>query len=194
MRVRRMAAAGFGALGLALAVSAAAWACTAFSASTTLSRAFGAAGDEVMVSGTNFSGSEAAAIHWGSAKGPVLATTRGHVFSVPVTIPADASGDVFYVVAVGFDREGDPIEVAQTFEVTSASAAGPEQPLAAAAVSRDLWLTGQSSQALSDPAAGSEGIGMALGIGLLSAGLVVLAGGATVATVARRRAAASATK
>lgn len=170
---------------LAVGAASVAWACTALVARTILAPASGSPASTVTVSGTNF-GAGPVTIHWNDSTGPVLATTRGPSFAVPVTVPATATNDVFYVVAVGAGSSEDRTEVAQTFEVTAAS--GTVEPAGSPAGPRNLWTAGQPALSFNDAAeAGRGGSPLALGVGLLSVSLVLLGGSATAVVLGRRR-------
>lgn len=90
-----------GSLAVGLSAAALAFACTP-QADIYMDPDTGAAGSRTTVEGIAFVPGAPVEIHWGSASGPLLATATGWKFSVPVTIPADASDGVHYIVAVGY--------------------------------------------------------------------------------------------
>lgn len=59
----------------------------------------GEAGSHVTVSGIEF-GDSPVEIRWNTANGPVLATTTGPRFDIPIRIPSDARPGVYYIVGV----------------------------------------------------------------------------------------------
>ena len=104
-------------------------------------------------------------IHWNSLTGPVLATTTGANFSVPVQVPQVAPG-VYYVVAA--DAAGAS-KMAQAIEITGPVGAPAPAPAPV------LQPANHSSSNL------------VLGAGLLGGGMVALFSGVTVVTLKRRR-------
>lgn len=182
--IRRVLAAGFGLVAVMMIGTAGAMACTAAptmtlkpmtpaaaGASRSTSGGFVASAPAKMVTVNMANGSwatnQAVQIHWNSLNGPVLATTAGPNFSVPVQVPQVTPG-VYYVVAA--DQAGT-IKMAQTLEVT-----GPASAPSPAAL----------------PRVATSGSGnMVLGAGLLGGGLVALFSAAAVVTLRRRKATAT---
>lgn len=186
---RAWAAAGTAAVATMLGGSWA-WACTAApsivsvdplgEASPDAGSGFGLAGSTVRVQGLAVSPGAPVSIRWNATDGPVIgvapATNNGK-FAVAATVPAAAAPGIYYMVA---DLNG--VAVARTaFEVTGPGIAAPAQ-------GGSLWAAAPSAPA---PATGSSASGGAtsgvVGVGLLGGGLVLLFGGATAATLSRRR-------
>lgn len=177
-----------------LCAASVAWACTYQPHIFGLTADAGRPGSVVTVSGQALSGQGQVELHWNSATGQLLAAASPDAsgnYSVPITIPADATPSVYYVVAVS---QGTGI-ARSAFEVTApptgTSTSGPGM---AAVSSTDGWSTGFTQQS-SSPARslsvdtsdqGGTSPALAAGLGLLGGGALVLAG-LGVAAVRRRR-------
>jgi len=186
--LRRVVAGGFGVTVAFLAVTSTAWACTssptmtlvpaapaAVAGSSSGPGAFAAAAPSsavtVKMTGGEWASDQAVQIHWNGLAGPVLATTQGGNFSVPIQVPQVNPG-VYYVTATD---PGGTTRVSQALEVTGpARAAGP------------VPATPRTS-----PAATHGGSDVMLGAGLLGGGLVAVFSVVALTTVGRRRASAS---
>jgi len=191
-----------GAFGGAVAVTCAAsvaWACTYQPRIFGLTAVAGAPGTSVTVSGqAAASQGQQVEIHWNGATGPKLSVATadaGGNFSVPVTIPA-AAPDVYFIVAVA----GTTGVARSAFEVTAPAPAARSSSAAdtGRASQSDAWNGGfsqtrtstSSAASVVDPAAQAGSTpGLAIGLGLLAGGGLVL-GGLGVATARRRRATA----
>ncbi len=190
--IRRTLAVGFGMIAVLLIGAAGAWACTASPTMTLIPANPAAAGTApggansfvgsapgstvtVKMTQGSWASTQAVQIHWNSLTGPVLATTAGGDFSVPVQVPQVGPG-VYYMVAADTTNNAVQTKVAQAIEVT-----GP----AGAAVARSTTPLPQSASH-----AGSGNV--ALGVGLLGGGMVALFSGVTVITLKRRRSSATA--
>lgn len=104
-----------------------AWACVP-AGGLSLSPVKGAAGSQVMASGSGFEAGERVEIRWESRTGPLLATTTGPSFrDVAITIPADASPGDHLISAAGVGEHADHGATAASFEVT-ATEQPPVQP------------------------------------------------------------------
>lgn len=191
MRTRGPIAVASGVVFLVLGAISYAWACTP-SAATTLSAPSGAAEERVTMNGTAFHKGVPVEIRWNSVSGPVLATATGPDFSLPVTIPADAKPDAYYLFAVQHDDRGNVIgRGASTFDVIAgrpgiAAPSVADQPRAGSAASPSSGLDTSPASATDDrlPLLG-------LGAALAAVGAVALFAGFGVVGVRRRHARAS---
>lgn len=99
MKTRKsVLAASFGILATLVVTAAVSWACSA-TGYVGVSPGAAPAGSVVTVSGGGYGVGENVPIRWNGSTGPVLYTATGPNFSVKVTIPANASPDVYYIVA-----------------------------------------------------------------------------------------------
>lgn len=190
---RAVAAFGVGLMSL-VGVASLAWACTAttFVSATPLNpdgtpapsrdgtaAATATPGSFVRVNVANgFSGPTE--VRWNSVNGPLLANGSSS-FSARAQVPAEASPGVYYLVVVARNGSGEVLGKAST-TLAVASPSGP------ANVVPNPW---QPSAPTSST--GGSDLGLMVGAGLLSAGLVALFSGFTVAQVRRRRRAAAST-
>ena len=185
LRVGRMAAVGgLLAMGVSLALSSTAFACTNL-AELNIGPSAGPAGSQVTVTGSAFSSVPAntpVALHWGSINGPVLATITpakgGAIGPQTITIPADATPGSYVIVATqtqvstGQTPWGMPARAG--FTVSGPGGAGAPTPAVANGA-----LTSSSGAS-----GGLIALTVALGIGgLLLFGL----GAATFVSTMRRR-------
>lgn len=120
---RRVMFGTIGVLAVVLASVSLAWACVP-QASLTLSPTSGAAGSTVTAKGSGFTADQPVEIRWGSKTGPVLKTSTGPSFSVPITIPAVAPG-VYYVSAAETGEHSDHSATIAAFRVTAPGAPAP---------------------------------------------------------------------
>ena len=196
----------FGILAMVVSVAAVAWACTGSPPSTTIGPKAAVPNSEVTVSGTNWAVGPVE-IRWNDSTGPVLAQAHGPEFAVPVTVPADAQPDVYYLIAV----QGGPAgvtgtRVAETLEVVpaaiNANGSGSADLLAgspARSASGDLWSAFAVDK--SSPVGGMNELPadrsspnpLGVGLALLGSGAAVLFAALALIEVRRRRALASST-
>lgn len=95
-------------------------------ANMALDQTSGAAGAQVVVSGSAFETDGPVEVRWGSARGPILATATGPSFSTAVTIP-QASPGVYAIIAVGYDSSNVRAGTAPaTYELTGPPAAAAD--------------------------------------------------------------------
>ncbi|MCA1846111.1 MAG: hypothetical protein LC792_23550 [Actinobacteria bacterium] len=194
-RIRRAALAGATAAAGVLGAAGLAFACTA-SAGLRIgkvdpgspdggmrSEQAGPSGTTVGLVGDFFREGTPVEIRWDSAAGPELAEAPGPSFATRVVVPPAEPG-AHAIVAVqrgpAGARDGDGggpvVQRAVAFAVGTPTPAGFRSP----------YATGQGGASAGRLGSGS-GTQMAVGAGLLGAGLVALAGGATAAVVRRRR-------
>ena len=120
---RRICLGGFAVLLFVVAAASLAWACVPQADYFGVSPAAGPPGTDATVTGRGFPEGQFE-IRWDSGQGALLATVNGPEFSVPVRIPAAASG-LHYVTVVGTGVHAAHGTGAAPFEVTGAS---PGQP------------------------------------------------------------------
>jgi hypothetical protein len=163
MTSKKVALAAFCSIAAVLGAAGLAWGCTV-TATMALSSQTGPAGAETVVTAEGLAPGPAT-IHWNSLSSATLAHTTADAegrFTTPVRVPATSAG-IYALVVV--DSKGDVTRSA--FEVT-----GADSPALAPATS-----TGAD-----------RGIpALALGVGVLAAGMVALAVGFAVASTVRRR-------
>lgn len=167
-----------------LASVSAAWACTYQPSLFAPSAVAGPRGTEVTVTGQNALAGRQLEIRWNGVRGDRLAEVAADDtgrFSARVTVPEVAPG-VYYFVAVSEDAG-----IARSaFEVTSSSAAADAAPAPPGVVPTDMWAPRPRAEAPVESRSSTGGL--AVGMGLLSAGIVVLTAGSGVAVMRRRRA------
>lgn len=83
-----------------------AWACSPQAYVNPLSTDTGREGAPLRVSGGSFLSGVPVEIRWNSPAGPLLGTAPGPNFSTTVTVPADATPGVYYVVALARNADG----------------------------------------------------------------------------------------
>lgn len=108
--------AGAGALLLTLAATS--WACAPQMGITPNS---GPPGGWTQVDGEYFADGSLVALHWNSARGPILGMVTGPVFLISVRIPADANPGVYWIVAI--DHGTGSVIVSDHFRVSVPAAA-----------------------------------------------------------------------
>ena len=185
---------GVAALAWILGVAGVAFACTPITsmrvtpagvaatagADKTDSKASAKPGETVTVTVLNgadaFSGG--AEVRWNSMNGPLLATVNQRNFSVPVEVPTQARPGVYYLVVAAPEPSGGVVGKAVTTLMVTSS----DEP--AAAPAQSPW----DSPSATPTAADTISTKFALGLALLSVGLVILFAGVTVNVVGRRRA------
>lgn len=193
-------------LGLIACLSAVqlAWACTPAATAESSSSA-GPSGTIVKITGKGFLGPEASSapveIRWNSPTGPVLTATNGPEFSVPVTIPQDATAGLFYLVAIqtnGPVAEGShaTAKAATVFEVVSSQdAVSGGRATANGASAADLWsgfsdqLSGGTAPGEATSPSGAPGTGRgapAIALIVAGAGLSLMLCWAALARPRRR--------
>lgn len=193
MRVRRWAIGGLSAAGAVLLAGAAAWACVSGPA-INLSTVNAKPGDQVTVTGTNFSKSDPVTVRWNALDGPVLATfappNSGNVSGV-ITVPADAKAGNYVLILTQSSPDGhlsqQPIRALLT--VTPDGAANPV--VGASVAQRDTGrATGlvTTDNSISGTTLALIGLGVA-GVGMFVAGMAALFAGrrGRVPEVARAR-------
>lgn len=177
-----------------LCAASVAWACTFQPHIVGMTSESGLPGSAVTVSGVAAASQSRVELHWNGAAGPLLGAASpdaSGAYSIGVTIPANATPDVYYIVAVAANTD-----VARSaFEVTSATAPTAGSTGNTAQQSQpDGWTSsfGQSQRTVSGSnsvvnASDEAGVptGVAIGAGLLAGGAIVL-GGLGVAAARRR--------
>lgn len=154
------------ALGAAfLMVASFAWACTP-ATTVHLSANSGPAGTLVNITGKTAFPDKPVEIRWNSTDGALLGTVQGASFAAALTVPAEASPGVYYLVADGRARD--------TFEVTG-RATSTKAPKV---LSNDLWsgFAASSRPALADSSLAQGGAkanpnSLPVGLGLAGIGL-----------------------
>lgn len=101
-----------------------AWACVP-QASLSLSPTSGPVGSTVTARASGFTAGQPVEIRWGSKAGPVIKTSTGPSFTVPITIPAAAPG-VHYVSAAQTGEHRDHSATVAAFRVTAPGAPVPD--------------------------------------------------------------------
>lgn len=196
----RMLLVGFLFAALLVGGASLAWACTKQAHIAELIPNSGPAGTTVQVKGGHFTENQPIELQLQNSSGdPVtdLAATTGESLSAAVTIPANAESGVYVVLATAYDEDGNVTgQAASPFEVVSASgqtasapAAGgePAQAPSARTGSGDLWSgfgAGEPTAGTNRPEAISQpdaGFPLALALGVLGLGGVLLAAGGLVA-------------
>ena len=193
MRVRRWAMGGLSAAGAVLLAGAAAWACVSGPA-INLSTVNAKPGQDVTVTGTNFSKNDPVTVRWNALDGPVLATfappQSGSVSGV-ITVPADAKAGNYVLILTQSSPDGklsqQPIRALLTVTpdgaanpVVGASVAQRDTGRAAGLVTTDNSISGTTLALI--------GLGVA-GVGMFVAGMAALFAGrrGRVPEVARAR-------
>ena len=163
MSSKKVVVAAFSAIAAVIGAAGLAWACTT-TATMALSSQSGPVGSETLVTAKGLAPGPVA-IHWNSLTAATLAkvtTDATGAFTAPVKVPAAPAG-IYTMVVV--DAKGDVTR--SPFEVT-----GTDVPAMAA--------SGSTGSDRGTPA-------MALGVGVLAAGMVALAAGFGVVATLRRR-------
>lgn len=114
--LRRHIAVATAVTALLLGAVSLAWACVP-QASLSLNPTSGPAGSAVNARASGFTAGQPVEIRWGSKTGPVLKTSTGPSFTVPITIPAVAPG-VYYVSAAETGEHRDHSATIAAFRVT----------------------------------------------------------------------------
>jgi hypothetical protein len=150
--IRRLSLTLIGLLAVAATVAGLAWACTP-SASLSLDRQFGPAGDSVTVTGSAFT-TGPVDVRWNSDTGPLLANRTGPSFTATVEVP-DAAPGVYMIVGTGHLADGSIAwRMAAPFEVLE-----PEHPdpPPAQTPSRSTTITGPIGPLISLPEGSTSG-------------------------------------
>ncbi|MGH9277898.1 MAG: hypothetical protein ACRD12_07300 [Acidimicrobiales bacterium] len=109
MKVRRWAIGGLGAVTAVLVAGAAAWACVSGPA-VNLSTVNAKPGQEVNVTGTNFSKKDPVTVRWNALDGPVLATMAApdsnNTISGKITVPGDAKAGNYVLIFTQSSSDG----------------------------------------------------------------------------------------
>lgn len=164
--IRRRALAGMAVITFVLSGASLAWACTR-QPSLTISPGFGKAGSQAQVTGKAFTPGEPVEIRWNSTGGPVIGRAVGSNFTVAVTIPADASAGVYYVVATAPTTRG---QIAFQVRSTSSAQSGDPAPegggeTSGTADGSDGGSSGESGSSSATASGGSGGSGTSGGSG-----------------------------
>ncbi len=114
---RRLVFGSIGVLAAVLASVSLAWACVP-QGTLDLSPTSGTAGSTVTAKGSGFPAGDTVEVRWESRTGPVLATSTGPSFSVPITIPASATPGVHYISAAVTGEHRDHSATVASFNVT----------------------------------------------------------------------------
>ena len=124
-----MALAG-GLIAVVIAASAA-WACTEFAEFTVVGETTVEPATSLTVEGVAFHPGPVQ-IRWETASGPVLGSGAGPEFTVSITVPADASSGVHYLVAVqqGSPNPAAPLSVRASQTAPAAKPTSPSSPTA----------------------------------------------------------------
>lgn len=177
---RKVTLAGGTLVALVLTVASTAWACTPQPRSFSVAPDTATAKSIASVVGQGVPAGAPVEVHWNSLEGNVIGTAtaddRGR-FSLPVTVP-DGPPGAYSIVFTARGANGSVSGVGRLpFRLTSAaSGVAPAAP-------GKVWSAAGREPAT---APSGSGRGVAAGIGLMSLGLVTLAGG-SLAVIARRR-------
>src|ERR671917_49086 len=108
MRVRRWAIDALGAVSAVMVASAAAWACVSGPA-VNLSTVNAKPGQEIQLTGTNFSKPDPVTVRWNSLDGPIVATldrpASGNIGG-NFPVPADAKAGNYVLIVTQSDAAG----------------------------------------------------------------------------------------
>ncbi len=138
---RRVMAVVIAALAPATVAAGLAWACTPQAQFTGFGPSSGPGGSIVSLSGASFT-AEPITIHWGSAAGPVLATTQGPQFAVSVRVPI-APPDTYAIVAVARGANGSQSGQASRAFTIAGPAAAPAGNTSATSSGAQSGATGK---------------------------------------------------
>jgi hypothetical protein len=109
MNVRRWAIGGMSAVGGVLVAAATAWACVSGPA-VNLSTVNAKPGQEVQLTGSNFTKSDPVTVRWNALDGPVLATLDApnseRTIAGAFTVPADAKPGNYILIVTQSDAQG----------------------------------------------------------------------------------------
>jgi len=191
------------ALGLFVAggLAVEAWACTA-QANLRLVSGVAIPGGVAQVVGSGFVPGQPVEIRFNGSQGPLLATAAGPSFSTTITVPQDASPDVYYILAsqvvtsFGVQR---PFGGAAPLMVRSGKETAPpgnreKRGRAAQQAGSDLWVGLQRGNHLNGQPAASLNVAaphrilLATGFGTIAAGLLTTVALLSLARTKKREA------
>jgi FtsP/CotA-like multicopper oxidase with cupredoxin domain len=181
MRVRRWAIGGLSAAGAVLVASAAAWACVS-GPSINLSTINAKPGQEVTLTGTNWTKPDPVQVRWNSLDGPIVATldkpTSGAIQGT-FNVPADAKAGNYVLIVSQTSADGklSQMPVRALLTVTPDGGATPVVGGAVAAqqTGRPTGLVTNDSS-ISGASLALIGLGVA-GVGMFVAGMAALFAG-----------------
>jgi hypothetical protein len=181
MNMRRWAIGGMSAVGAVLMAAATAWACVSGPA-VNLSTVNAKPGQEVQLTGTNFSKPDPVTVRWNALDGPVLATlpapNSGNI-SGAFTVPADAKPGNVVLIVTQSNAEGKLTQMPVRALLTVTPANGANPVLGASGVpaqdARQVGLV-TSDDSISGASLLLIGLGVA-GVGMFVAGMAALIAG-----------------
>lgn len=181
MRVRRWAIGGLSAAGAVMVAGAAAWACVSGPA-VNLSTVNAKPGQEITVTGTNFSKSDPVTVRWNALDGPIVGqfgAPQSGAISGTVTVPADAKAGNYVLILSQSSANGQlsQLPVRALLTVTPDGAASPVvgAPVATQQTGRATGLA-TSDNSISGASLALIGLGVA-GVGMFVAGMAALFAG-----------------
>lgn len=182
MRVRRWAIGGLGAVTAVLVAGAAAWACVS-GPGVNLSTVNAKPGQEVSVTGTNFSKKDAVTVRWNGLDGPVLATfaapDSNQNISGKINVPADARAGNYVLIFTQSSADGKlsqmPVRALLTVTPDGGSQPVVGAPVAAQQAGRADGLV-TSDNSVSGTTLALIALGVA-GLGMFVAGMAALFAG-----------------
>ena len=187
MKVRRWATGGLGAVGAMLVAAATAWACVSGPA-VSLATLNVKPGQEVQMTGTNFTKPDPVTVRWNALDGPVVGTfdtataggnASGRAFQGNITVPADAKAGNYVLVASQSSADGKltQMPVRALITVTPDGAARPVvgELLSPRVAERPAGLV-SSESSISGGTLALIGLGVA-GVGMFVAGVAALFAG-----------------
>jgi hypothetical protein len=192
MNVRRWATGGMGAVGAVLLATATAWACVSGPA-VNLSTVNAKPGQEVQMTGTNFTKPDPVTVRWNALDGPVLATLpapNSGTIAGAFTVPADAKPGNYVLIITQSSADGKltQMPVRALLTVTPDNGANPilGAPVAATPDNRPVGLV-TSDDSISGLSLLLIGLGVA-GVGMFVAGMAALFAGRRAQTPEAARA------
>ena len=181
MRVRRWATGGLGAVGAVLVAAATAWACVSGPA-VNLATMNVKPGQEVLVTGTNFTKPDPVTVRWNALDGPIVGTfspPESRNVSGTITVPADAKAGNYVLVVTQSSADGTltQMPIRALITVTPDGAAMPVvgQSLSPQVAERPAGLV-SSESSISGGTLALIGLGVA-GVGMFVAGVAALFAG-----------------
>ena len=161
-----------------LCVASTAWACSALPSVVRIDPTSARSGTTVQLAGSSVPAEGAVEIRWNGVTGPLLSTAvadRLGNFTTAVELP-DATPGVYSLIAV---TEGNGGVARVAVEVL------PSVTEPATTPAGSTWASAEGTAPLPEQ---RGDVGMLVGVGVLSVGLIALFSAATVAAVGRRRA------
>ena len=181
MRIRRWAIGGMSAAGAVLVAGAAAWACVSGPA-VNLSTINAKPGQEITITGTNFSKPDPVTVRWNSLDGPVLATLdkpASGVVTGTFTVPESAKAGNYVVILSQTSADGklSQLPVRALLTVTPANGAAPVvgASVSSQEAARPVGLVTTDND-ISGATLALIGLGVA-GVGMFIAGMAALFAG-----------------